>query len=166
MKTLYLVRHAKSSWEQPGIPDFDRPLMAIGEKRTKSVIAFLQSKEISIDLLFSSPAVRAYETAKLIAAGLNYPIHSIKKELVIYGGNMDLILNMIYITADDFSTLMIVGHNPTITHLANIFLKPGIDMLRTTGVVAISFNTDQWEKIHEAEVNLEFLVFPKMLKHE
>jgi phosphohistidine phosphatase len=166
MKTLYLVRHAKSSWDQPGVRDFDRTLMAIGKKRTKTVIAFLQSNKVSIDLMISSPAVRAFETAKLIAAGINYPVHTIQKEMMIYGGEMDLILHAIYTAPDEFSSLMLVGHNPAMSHLANHFLKPGIEILPTTGVVAISFKTNHWEKIHEAEVNLEFFVFPKMLKHE
>jgi phosphohistidine phosphatase SixA len=59
---------------------------------------------------------------------------------------------------------MIVGHNPTITHLANLFLDPGVDMLPTSGVAGISFDTDKWENIPGTEPKKEFIIFPKMLK--
>lgn len=164
MKTLYLVRHAKSSWDHPGVGDFQRPLMEAGKKRTRTVIRFIQDKEIRIDLIISSPATRAFETAKLIAKGIHYPIGSIKPEMTIYEGNTDDILSLIYGVPNDISGLMIVGHNPALTHLVNIFLKPGIDILPTTGVAAFSFLTDLWENIPESPSELEFLVYPKMLK--
>ena len=75
MKTLYLVRHAKSSWEEPGVSDADRPLIPKGLKKTQLIVDFLLKRETKIDLMISSPAVRAYETAKLVAAGLDYPLN-------------------------------------------------------------------------------------------
>lgn len=164
MKTLYIVRHAKSSWDHPGLKDFDRPLMDEGKKRTRKVIKYFLDKRISVDLVISSPAVRAYETAKLLAQGIHYPVQSIKQEACIYSGETESILNTIYMTPDDHDSLMIVGHNPTQTHLANLFLRSGIDILPTAGVIALSFDTDNWEKISEAQVRLEFQAYPKMLK--
>ena len=163
MKKLFIVRHAKSSWDSPGIRDFDRVLMEVGKKRTRKVIQFLRQKEIKVDLIISSPAVRAYQTAKLIAKGINYPIDSIKPEMKFYDGEIEQILDIIYGIANDYSSIMIVGHNPTFSDLASLILKTGIEILPTTGVAAISFNTNNWEKVPESEVKLDFFISPKML---
>jgi phosphohistidine phosphatase len=164
MKTLYLVRHAKSSWEEPGVPDFNRPLIPKGIKKTATVIEFLQKRNTTIGLMISSPADRAYETAKLVAAGLGYPVNKIKIDRKIYDQYYDRILDIIYSTPNDVDSLMLFGHNPTITNLANLFLHPGIEYMPTSCVVCISFATDQWENMPSVEALQEFVVFPKMLK--
>ena len=163
MKTLYLVRHAKSSWEEPGLPDFDRPLMRKGIKKTELIVDFLQKRKTTIDLIVSSPAVRAYETVKIIARGLHYPVNDIKTDRKIYDGYNDRILDIIYGTSNEFNSLMISGHNPGITNLANLFLHPCIDDMPTSCVVCISFKTDRWEDIPSNEAVREFIVTPRML---
>jgi phosphohistidine phosphatase len=164
MKTLYLCRHAKSSWEESGLPDEQRPVTPKGVRKTEKVIKFLKKKNVLPGLIITSHAVRAYETALLIAEGLDYPPERIITDRKIYDGYYDRILDVIYGTKNDIDSLMIFGHNPTITHLANLFLHPGIDVLPTSAVVSISFNTDQWESIPTAEARKEFIVYPKMLK--
>jgi len=164
MKTLYLVRHAKASWEEPGVSDADRPLIPKGVKKTQMIVEFLLKRETSVDLIISSPAVRAYETAKIVAAGLNYPLNKIRIDRKIYDGYYDRILDIIYGTPNETNSLMIFGHNPTITNLANLFLHPGIESMPTSCIVCLSFNTDKWEEIPAQEAIREFVVFPKMLK--
>jgi phosphohistidine phosphatase len=163
MKTLYLVRHAKASWEEPGVSDADRPLIPKGVKRTKLIVDFLMNRGTSIDLMISSSAVRAYETAKIVAAGLKYPVNKIKTDRKIYDSFYDRILDIIYSTSNDLNSLMIFGHNPTITNLANLFLHPGIESMPTSCIVCLSFNVDKWEEIPSNEAIREFIVFPKML---
>ena len=114
--------------------------------------------------MVSSPAVRAYETAKIVAAGLYYPINKIKIDRKIYDGYYDRVLDIIYGTPNDLKSLMIFGHNPTITNLANLFLHPGIENMPTSCVVCLSFTTDRWEDIPANETIREFIVSPKMLK--
>jgi phosphohistidine phosphatase len=164
MKTLYLIRHAKSSWEEPGVADADRPLMPKGIRKTGLVIDYLKNKGVKVDLVISSPAVRAIETAKLVSAGLNYPVNKIKTDRKIYDGFYDRILDIIYGTPNSVDSLMIFGHNPTMTHLANLFLHPGIGIMPTSCVVCITFGTGKWEEIPNSEAHCEFIVFPKMLK--
>ena len=164
MKTLYLMRHAKSSWEEPGVSDADRPLILNGLKKTRLIVDFLLKRETTIDLMISSPAVRAYETAVIIATGLNYPVNKIKTDRKIYDGYYDRILDIIYGTSNDHNSLMVFGHNPTITNLANLFLHPGIENMPTSCVVCLSFNTDNWKDIPLNDAIREFVVFPKMLK--
>jgi len=164
MKKLYLVRHAKSSWEEPGVTDFDRPLLEIGITKTKKVIRYLKEHKVKIDLMISSPAERAVRTAALIAKGIGYPEEKIRLERKIYDGYYDRILDLIYAVPNQVDSLMIFGHNPTITHLSNLFLHPGIEPLPTTGIVCISFDTDKWESIPLVEPVREFVVFPRQLK--
>jgi len=164
MKTLYLVRHAKASWEDATVSDAQRQLLPKGIRKTKQIVEFLKKRGVSIDLILSSPAVRAYETAKIVAAGMGYPEDKIGTDRKIYDGYHDRILDIIYGTDSQVKSLMIFGHNPTITRLANLFLHPGIEIMPTSCVVCISFNTDQWENIPSTEPNQEFIVYPKMLK--
>jgi len=163
MKTLYLVRHAKAAWDEPGVSDADRPLIPKGIKKTSLIVDFLQKRETSIDLIISSPAVRAFETAKIVATGLNYPLNKIKSDRKIYDGYYDRILDIIYGTSDEIDSLMIFGHNPTITNLANLFLHPGIEAMPTSCCVCLSFQIDGWHDIPSNEAIREFVVFPKML---
>jgi len=164
MKTLYLVRHAKSSWGQSGLSDFNRPLLDTGIRRNRKIIKYLNEKSVSVDLIISSPAVRTLETAKLIAAGVDYPIENIYREPALYEAGLNDYLNVIYDAPDEMNSLMIVGHNFTITHVANFFLGPEIEILPTSGLVAISFDTEHWREIPSVQPEQLFVVFPKMLK--
>jgi phosphohistidine phosphatase len=164
MKTLYLVRHAKSSWGHPGLSDFNRPLLDAGIKRTRKIIKFLNEKSITVDLIISSPAVRTLATARLIASGIDYPIENIQIEPSLYEASLRDYQDLIFETPDEINSLMIVGHNYTITHVANSFLGPEIEMLPTSGLVGISFDLEHWREIPSVEPRQLFVVFPKMLK--
>ncbi len=163
MKRLYLVRHAKSSWEEPGGSDIERPLLEKGIKRTQKVICFLKDRGVKIDLMISSPAERAFQTALLIARGTGYQEDKIMVDRKIYDGYYDRILDLIYATSNEVDSLMIIGHNPTITNLANLFLHPGVELLPTTGTVCISFDTKKWESIPSVDPVSEFIIYPKLL---
>ncbi|MFH1159800.1 MAG: histidine phosphatase family protein [bacterium] len=164
MKTLYLVRHAKSSWDHPGVSDFDRPLLEKGLRKSKQVIEYLRKKGIYPGLMISSPAVRAVETAKIFARGLGYPEEKIGIDRKIYDGYYDHILDIIYGTSNAIDSLMIFGHNPTITQLANLFLPLGIEDMPTSAVVGISFETTGWEEVPKAGSKQLFFIMPKLLK--
>jgi phosphohistidine phosphatase len=164
MKTLYLMRHAKSSWESTGVADADRPLIPKGVKKTNLIVDFLKNRGTKIDLLISSQAVRAFETARIVAAGLGYQEDQIQVDRKIYDGYYDRILDVIYGTSNEVNSLAIFGHNPTITHLANLFLHPGIEDMPTSAVVCLTFPTDKWEEIPSSDPVREFFITPKMLK--
>lgn len=164
MKTLYLVRHAKSSWEDTMLSDHDRPLLGVGIKKTKRIINFLVEKGIKPDLLKSSSARRALNTAKLIAVGIDYPEDKIEVEENLYHASSQTIYHELYALPDDINSIMLFGHNPTFTYFANEFLNPGIENLPTSGVVAITFETDKWEDLGVADFKTKFVVTPKMLK--
>lgn len=163
MKTLYIVRHAKSSWDFPDLPDIDRPVIERGIFKTKKIVAELNNMNISLDLMISSHAKRANDTAKIIAAGINYSVEKIMVSKNIYQVDRDEIFKLIFGLNDNLDSLMIVGHNPTMTQFVNLFLEEKIDLLPTSGVVSISFETGNWLGIIKAPHKTNFILFPNQL---
>ncbi len=166
MKYLYIVRHAKSSWDHAGLADHERPLLEKGKKRTKWVIDYLLDNNVHVDLIISSHAVRARETAKFIGNALHYPEDNIQISTAIYHGDVDTLLNHFFDLSNDVNSLMMVGHNPTFTSFANYFLENKIDWLPTSGIVCIEFNTDNWEHVLDAKKRAKFVISPKMVKDQ
>lgn len=163
MKTIYLVRHAKSSWTSTSIDDHDRPLLEIGKKRTKKIIDYLIKKKVSPDLLITSSALRCRETAGYIARGLNYPISEIQVNKEIYQANVVSLFNIFFDLSDQYKSIIIVGHDPSLTNFINQFTSSPIDYLPTSGVVCIEFETDKWDFIHNSAYEIKYMVFPKQL---
>lgn len=163
MKTLYIVRHAKSSWDYPQLKDHDRPLLPKGRKRTLKIADFLKNNDVEVDLMLSSTAVRAYETSRIIAEKINYPEENIVKEKGLYHSDPSGILDYLFGIDNKHGSVMIFGHNPTFTFLANKFLQEPVDWMPTSAVVSIVFDTDKWEDIMLSERKMNFVVFPKML---
>lgn len=164
MKTLYIVRHAKSSWDNIELSDHDRPVAPVGIKKTKRIISFLQDKNIKPELLISSSALRAYETASMIAEGIGYDVDKIVKSKALYHAGEDEIFDELLSVDDNINSVMLFGHNPTLTYFVDHFITPGIVNLPTTGTVSIDFMTDSWEEIANSKFNVNFVITPKLLK--
>ncbi len=163
MKTLFVMRHAKSALGSPDQTDLDRPLLEKGKKRTKHIIDYLLKKQVKVDLLLTSPAVRSNETAIIMAHGLNIPESNMREEKLIYSADSDRLFDLFYDLPSSVNKLMIIGHNPAVTNFVNIYLDEKIDALPTSGVVCLSFETDDWTQIASCMVRVDFIVFPKML---
>jgi len=164
MKTLYIVRHAKSSWESPDLDDLKRPIIENGIKKTNKIIDYLINEKVKVDLIVSSHALRAIETACLIADALKYAKSDIIINNNIYDSDEEGMLNEVYALPNDKENVMLIGHNPTFTQFANFFLVKKIDFLPTSAVISISFETDQWEKIESCICKVNFVAFPKRIK--
>lgn len=164
MKTLCIVRHAKSDWSQPGQKDIDRTLLPKGIKKTLRILVYLNRKGVNPDLIISSHAVRARETARILADGLGYPVNNIQVDNTIYASDEEKVLDVIYGVDDKINTLIIVGHNPEFTHLSNMFLDTPVEMLPTSAVVSINFDTDHWNEIGSVPRSTNFFIYPKALK--
>lgn len=164
MKTLFIVRHAKSSWEDPQLSDHDRPLLPIGTKKTKRIAKYLLERQIVPDLMLSSTARRAYETAKLVAENIGYPIDLIKTSTELYHAGSGDIFTELYAVDNTINSVMIFGHNPTFTYFVNQYLDPRIENLPTSGLVSVDFVCDKWEDINVSKFQVNFVVFPRMLK--
>lgn len=161
MKTLYIVRHGKAMLRAADqVGDFDRQLIEKGIKRTIKLVEHLNKIEENVDLIITSPAIRAFETAKIIASGINYPFGSIQIEKGLYIENESFIFDLLSQTSDDISKLMIVGHNPTLTNFLNYFLKTPIDWLKTSSIACLQFDTHDWTEITRVEVQLQY-IYPR-----
>ena len=166
MKTLFIIRHGKSSWDFPKLPDKKRPLLKKGTNRTKKIGKYLSDNNIKVDLIISSPAVRALETARIIAKAIHYPKEQIEINNNIYESDEESILEVIENLPNEIDSVMIFGHNPTFTYLSNYFLKDKIDWLPTSGTVSVSFITNDWSKIESADRKINFVLSPKSLKKD
>ena len=164
MKILYLVRHAKSSWDDNSLDDKDRPLKKGGVKDAYSMSAFLKENSILPDYLISSPAVRALSTAVIFAGQMGYPEGKIKIDMDLYESTSSDILNIIKKTDNTLNTLMIFGHEPSLTGLFMVLTGQKLIKIPTSAVVSISFDTNQWDKIIPDAGTLQFLYKPKEIK--
>lgn len=165
MKTLYLVRHAKSSWDDLTIEDYERPLLSKGIKRAVKVAKHLINKDAKPHLIVSSHAVRALETAKIFADILGYETGKILIDENLYFSGEQAMENILFGLDSKIEEVMLVGHNPDMTRFANVFLPDHqkIDYLPTSGVVCITFQTEQWQKIMLAKREIPFVIIPKTL---
>ncbi|RLD90615.1 MAG: histidine phosphatase family protein [Bacteroidetes bacterium] len=160
MKQLLIARHAKSSWNDFSMEDHERPILEKGRKKSEKVTAALKQKKILPDLIISSTAKRAKETAAILANGLGYPIDKIRYEKTIYHADTDDIFNELFALDDSIASVMVVGHNPTLTDLVNHFSKTMIDNLPTSAVAAVTFKADKWEKTGSSKFKLKFIMRP------
>ena len=163
MKTLFLARHAKSSWELPEIDDLDRPLMEKGLIRSQKTIAFLLKNNVNIDLTISSHAKRAIETAKLYAHALKYPIQKIEINTSIYASDTEQLFSIIYGLADETQSIMLVGHNPTMTQFSNCFVDKPFEYMPTSAIVSVEFDTNKWTEIELSKCKTNFIFFPQKI---
>ena len=161
MKTLTIVRHAKSSWDNPGLSDRDRPLNKRGERNAPEMGARIREHGIRPSLIVSSPATRALSTARIIATEIAYPIEFLQRERSLYLASVDEILDVIAAQDEGFNNLMLVGHNPGLTQFAN-FLSPGLtNNLPTAGVVAVEIDRDDWNLYERPPTRLLVHDYPK-----
>ena len=163
MKTLYLVRHAKSSWKFPNLPDIDRPLNKRGQRDAPEMGRRLKEKGIVPDIMISSPADRAFTAAQMIAKKIGYPIAEIVQDHELYHAGNGTLLNTIRSIDNDRQSAMLFGHNPGFTDFANILSDFSTDNVPTTGVVALQFNVESWEDVEKGEGEFLFFDYPKKI---
>jgi phosphohistidine phosphatase len=164
MKTLFIIRHAKSSWDHPGMSDFDRPLNERGKRDAPRMGKRLKEKDIHPNLILSSPAKRAYSTSKRIAGVLGYPLENIKTDRSLYHADEDDILYAIRHVNDKHNSVVMFGHNPGLTDFVNALGRDGenfIDNIPTCGIVAFKFDVPSWKDVGFGNGSFLFFDFPK-----
>lgn len=161
MKTLYIIRHAKSSWDDLSLDDIDRPLNKRGERDAPRMGKRLKERHVVPDLLITSPANRALSTCKKIAKILDYPTDTIKVEPELYHAEEDQWLRIVHSLNNKHDTVMMFGHNPGLTDFVNKLTGEFIKNIPTCGVAACSLAVDVWNEVGWKKATLEFLDFPK-----
>lgn len=161
MKTLIIVRHAKSDWGNLMQPDFDRELSLRGLRDAPVMGKRLFQKNIPVDQIISSTAKRAAQTAQLIAAEIIYSEADIKWVKELYHAPPHIITEQIFEIDNKVNTAMIVCHNPGITSFVNGQCGNLTDNVPTCAMVAFTVDTDKWEDFSSAKKKLLFYDFPK-----
>lgn len=159
-KTLFIVRHSKSSWDYPAVSDIDRPLKDRGIKDAYEMANRILKKEIRPDAIISSPAVRALHTAIIFSRVLDFPSDEIIINQDIYQADVQEIMSVITATNDSRKSLMIFGHNPGFTELTNYLSGLNIENVPTTGLVLLKFKTEKWKGISRKCLSGEFFDSP------
>jgi phosphohistidine phosphatase len=161
MKTLTILRHAKSSWSQPDLPDHDRPLNKRGNRDAPVIGEYLTQAGVRPSLIISSSAVRAWKTARLVAKAISYPVEFLQREPALYHAGVNRIFDVVAAQDNGFNSIMIVGHNPGLTDFANV-LVPGVtDNIPTAGFVSILVDADDWDLRVRNSAKLIAFDYPK-----
>jgi phosphohistidine phosphatase len=162
MKTILIVRHAKSSWEIGSLKDFDRPLNERGKKDATIMAQRLLDKKIIIDAFISSPAKRAKETAGFFSAVYNKKEENIIFVPTLYHANVATFYETIENINDEFNTVALFSHNPGITAFANELIESvKIDNMPTCGIFAVKIDTKKWKEFKKATKEFLFFDYPK-----
>ena len=165
MKTLCLVRHAKSSWADPSLDDRARPLNKRGLRDAPVMGQRLADEKIKVDAIWTSPAQRAVETAQYFARAMKIPRKEIERRERLYTSAIHDLLLEIRSCPDEVKGLLVVGHNPVITEFANFLIDCGsitaIDQIPTCGIIAIQFSFSFWQEMEGREGKLLFVDYPK-----
>ncbi|MBN2000307.1 histidine phosphatase family protein [candidate division KSB1 bacterium] len=148
-KRLYIVRHAKSSWDNPDLDDFDRPLNERGKKDATFMGKKLAEQHVHPDIIVSSPAKRAIKTAKLLGKQLDYPQKAIKKVKEIYEAGTQTLVKVLKQIDDSYHKVLLIGHNPGLSDLANYLCGHPVENIPTTGIYIVDFDIDSWQDISQ-----------------
>ena len=162
MKIMTLVRHAKSSWSNPKLGDRQRPLNKRGKRDAPEMGRRIVKHGIRPSLIISSPATRAWTTAKIIAKEISYPIEFLQREDALYHASLDGFLEVVSEQDNEFNSIMVVGHNPGLTDFAN-FLSPRLTHnVPTAGVVSVEIDQDHWNLYEQPATRLLVHDYPKL----
>jgi len=164
MKTIYLLRHAKSSWDNPKLDDFERPLNKRGHFDAPLMGNIMEKLNIFPDLIISSPAIRASMTSRFVADAINYPLNKIQYDENIYEAGQNQLLEIIYAVDDSVEKLMLVGHNPSFTYFAHYLAKFDVNNIPTCGLFCAELNISSWTKIKKKCGTVLYYKYPKKYK--
>ncbi len=161
MKQLILVRHGKSSWDY-GVGDKDRPLQERGIKDATLVASHFGALAPPIDMVYSSPAIRALHTCTIFLRSLDYPMGKLRLTEVLYDFSGENVIKFVKGLDNIYETVMIFGHNNAFTEVANLWGNQSIGNVPTSGLVHLKFGTNDWNTVDNGTT--EHTLFPKQLK--
>lgn len=160
MKKLILMRHAKSAWDNPALSDHDRPLAERGLEDAPKMAKRLHKRGIQADLMISSTALRAKDTARFVAKELSYPKDKIILESNLFHASHHSILKHLRMMDDKHNIVLVFGHNPGFTDVVT-FLGGNIDNLPTAGQFGFTLKSDHWAELKPETTETWFFDYPK-----
>jgi len=160
-KSLHIVRHGKSSWEYENISDIDRPLSPRGINNAYLMAKKLSERKVVPDRFITSPANRALYTAVIFARILKFPYDKIHISDSLYMGYNDDLLELVREQDKSVSNLLIFGHNPAFTALANQLMDHYLDNIPTAGIVSLTYDIEAWDQLGKTPPSKDFFDYPK-----
>lgn len=161
MKTLLLLRHAKSDWDDPGLTDFERPLNKRGQKAAPAIGDFLREQKVKPHLILSSPAERARQTTLLMIESAKLTA-DLRYDERIYEASLERLMEVLSQIEDTAEVVMLVGHNPGVEKLL-AHLTGEAQKMPTAALACFNLNLEKWSKVKEHSAQLEWLVKPRDL---
>ncbi len=161
MKTVYFVRHAKSSWEEPGLSDRERPLNKRGKRDAPFMAKLLSGRGVQPDKLVSSAAKRAFTTALYFAEAFGFVESDVLVMNRIYEASPDDLLSVIREFSDEWDIILIFGHNPTLTEIANRFTGRFIANMPTCSIVRVDDPVERWSDFGSPKASVTEFHYPK-----
>ena len=164
LKNLYLVRHAKAQQQSIDNTDFSRELADRGLRDASLVGSYFKEQGFLVDMIISSPAARALATAELMAQQMGYKLESIHTNEELYMASVRTFLQVVNQLKDNWDSVMITSHDPTVTYLGEHLSNAEVGHMPTGSAMAISFDTDSWEEISENSGSLVSFITPRKIK--
>lgn len=161
MKTLYLLRHAKSSWNRPELRDFERPLASRGQGDIRKMGRRFKQAGRMVQCIVSSPAVRAKTTAMLFAKEIGFMEDQIAANPELYFAGTSMFLKAVRLVDEVYDSAMLVGHNPAITEFVNTMCGADIENIPTSGLVELRLPIEHWSDAEYGKAELIDFDFPK-----
>lgn len=147
VRTIYLIRHGKAGWGDMGTTDRERKLEPQGIAESKRLGQQLMNSGIRVDLMVSSDAVRAWQTAIVLAETIGYQKDKIKKESLLYLADEDRFLDELLVLPDEIKSVIFVAHNPGLTDFVNQYLEPPVHAMPPSALVGLRFRANHWNEI-------------------
>ena len=147
MKSLYLIRHAKSSWDYHNLSDVDRPLKGRGIRDAHLISTHVAKHLTHPDGIYSSHATRALHTAMIFTRNLGKDFQNLNPDERLYLASVQDLMTYCQTLPEDQNCVMLFGHNPTITEFVNRCIQQRIDNVPTTGMVYLKFDVERWSDL-------------------
>ena len=161
MKTLVLIRHAKSSWKSPDLKDLERPLKKKGVKDASRMGTILKEIPVTPDCILSSPAARALATANLISKEYGLDKKDVQVRPDLYLEPASRLLQQIQELGDEYEVVFLVSHNPGLMDIASALIGNGIDKFPAGAALGVSFNCSSWREAGAENAQKLFFETPK-----
>lgn len=164
VRTLYLIRHGEAEEAMSGQKDFDRRLTQLGQRNASRMGRLLHDYDFNPDLFLSSTALRARDTAEMIAEQIKFSTHKIDFSDDFYNSSVRSLFSFISGLDVEYKTVGIVGHNPVLIYLGEYLTKKAIGTLVPCGILQIGFDLDSWSEVSEGNGTLMNYYVPAAFK--
>lgn len=163
MKQLYLLRHAQTLEKRPDENDKDRILTPVGFQNANRMGINLKNKKAQPDIIICSAATRTQLTAECIAEHVSYDSNRVHINGEVYDASIRTLLNAVNNLKEEWKTVVLIGHNPSISYLAEYITGEAVGNMSTCGLVSIQFNLDSWQEVSEGNGDFQFYEYPDLL---